>query len=161
MAEGLLRTKSSRNVSGVAKIPGLDSVVTGVLSVMQAQTEALAALPGAVQSLSAAVKNLADATAGAKDTIQTMNRLAHRIEGIVEELEGPLKALAPGMERMAKVIDDPIVSTLPDALTQARRDLLPVLRTIAETNERIASLASLPGASTLLGWRRPASSPGS
>jgi len=134
-------------------------VTSGVLSVLQAQTAALAALPGAVDALSAAVRNLADATAGAKETVQTMNRLAHRIEGIVEELEGPLKALAPGMERMAKVIDDPVVSTLPDALTQVRRDLLPVLRTIADTNERIASLASLPGASTLLGWRRPTSPP--
>jgi hypothetical protein len=127
--------------------------------VLQAQTAALAALPGAVESLSAAVKNLADATAGAKETVQTMNRLAHRNEGNAVELVRPLNALAPGMERIAKVLDDPIVSTLPDALTQVRRDLLPVLRTIADTNERIASLASLPGASTLLGWRRAASSP--
>ena len=137
----------------VAKIPGFDAVTGGVLSLLQAQTAALAALPGAVESLSAAVKNLADATAGAKDTVQTLNRLATRIEGIVEELEQPLKSLAPGMERMAKVLDDPVVSTLPDALTQVRRDLLPVLRTIAETNERIASLASIPGAAALLGRR--------
>ena len=143
----------------MAKIPGLDTVTSGVLSVLQAQTAALAALPGAVESLSAAVKNLADATAGAKETVETMSRLAHRVESIVEELERPLKALAPGMERMAQVMDDPIVSTLPDALTQIRRDLLPVLRTIADTNERIASLASLPGASTLLGWRRTVTSP--
>ena len=145
----------------MAKIPGLDTVTSGVLSVLQAQTAALAALPGAVESLSAAVKNLADATAGAKETVETMSRLAHRVESIVEELERPLKALAPGMERMAQVLDDPIVSTLPDALTQIRRDLLPVLRTIADTNERIASLASLPGASTILGLGRRVNPPAS
>jgi ABC-type transporter Mla subunit MlaD len=125
----------------VAKIPGVDSFVGGVLAVLQAQTEALAALPGAVQSLSAAVKNLADATAGAKDTIQTLNRLATRIEGIVEELEEPLKALAPGMTRMAAVLDDPVVSTVPETLAQVQRDILPVLRTLADTNDRVAFIA--------------------
>ena len=148
-------------------------MIGGVLAVLQAQTEALAALPGAVQSLSAAVKNLAEATAGAKDTVQTMNRLAKRVEGIVVELEEPLKALAPGMKRMAAVIDDPIVSAVPETLAQIQRDILPVLRTLADTNERVAfiagsterimafvddtgrTIAGLPGAA-LLGRRRPA-----
>jgi methyl-accepting chemotaxis protein len=138
----------------VAKIPGLDTVTNGVLSVLQAQTAALAALPGAVESLSAAVRNLADATAGAKETVQTLNRLATKMEGLVDEL-------TPGLHRVAEVLDDPVVSTLPDALTQVRRDLLPVLRTIADTNERIASIASLPGASALLGRRRPVTPPAS
>ena len=136
----------------MAKIPGLDLVTSGVLSVLQAQTAALAALPAAVADLSAAVHNLADATAGAKDAVATMNRLATKVEGLVDEL-------TPGLHRVAEVLDDPVMSTLPEALTQVRRDLLPVLRTIADTNERIASLASLPGASTLLGWRRTASAP--
>ncbi|MGB8649853.1 MAG: hypothetical protein WCD35_04245 [Mycobacteriales bacterium] len=156
----------------MAKIPGVDSVVGGMLSVLQAQSEALAALPGAVHSLSVAVKNLADATAGAKETVQTINRLAHRIEGIVEELEQPLKALAPGMERMAAVLDDPIISTVPETLSQVQRDILPVLRTLADTNERVAfiagsterimsfvdetsrTIAGIPGAA-LLGRRKP------
>ncbi len=148
-------------------------MIGGVLNVLQAQTEALAALPGAVQSLSAAVRNLADATAGAKETVQTLNRLATRIEGIVIELEEPLMALAPGMRRLATVIDDPIVSSVPETLAQVQRDILPVLRTLADTNERVAliagsterlmafvddtgrTIAGLPGAA-LLGRRRPA-----
>jgi ABC-type transporter Mla subunit MlaD len=160
------------DVAKFSAIPGLDSVVGGVLSVMQAQTAALAALPGAVESLSAAVKNLAEATAGARDTVQTMNRLANRIESIVEELEEPLKALAPGMKRMAAVIDDPIISEVPEVLTQLQKDMLPVLRTIADTHKQVASIAGsterlmtfvdetgrtiagIPGAA-LLGRRRP------
>ena len=136
----------------VAKIPGLDLVTSSVLSVLQAQTTALAALPGAVESLSQSVKNLADATAGAKETVATLNRLATKMEGLVDEL-------TPGLHRVAVVLDDPVMSTLPEALTQVRRDLLPVLRTIAETNERIASLASIPGASTLLGLGRKVTPP--
>jgi ABC-type transporter Mla subunit MlaD len=160
----------------VAKIPGLDSVLSGVLSVLQAQTEALAALPGAVQALSASVHNLADVTAGAKETVETVNRLAHRMDAIIGELEEPLKALGPGMRTVAKVLDDPIISTVPQTLAQVQRDILPVLRTIADTNERVAfiagsterimsfvddtsrTLAGLPGAA-LLGRRKPPTPP--
>ena len=156
----------------MAKIPGVDSVVTGVLSVLQAQTEALAALPGAVQALSASVKNLAEVTAGAKDTIVILHRLASRMDSVVAELEGPLKDLAPGMRTLAEVLDNPVMKTVPDTLAQVQRDILPVLRTLADTNERVAfiagsterimtfvddtgrTLAGLPGAA-LLGRRRP------
>ncbi|MCU1622964.1 MAG: uncharacterized protein JWL79_1809 [Frankiales bacterium] len=156
----------------MAKIPGVDSVVGGVLSVLQAQTEALAALPGAVQSLSAAVKNLAEATAGARDTVITMNRMINRVDAIVTELEEPLKALAPGMARMAAILDDPVIASVPETLAQVQRDILPVLKTLADTNERVAfiagsterimtfidetgrTIAGIPGAA-LLGRRRP------
>ncbi len=156
----------------MAKIPGIDSVVSSVLAVLQAQTEALAALPAAVQSLSAAVKNLADATAEAKQTAQTVNRMVTRIDSIVTELEEPLKALAPGMTRMARILDDPIVASVPETLAQVQRDILPVLRTLADTHEKVAfiagsterimqfvdetgrTIAGIPGAA-LLGRRRP------
>lgn len=128
-------------------------MTSGVLSVLQAQTAALQALPGAVADLSAAVRNLSEATAGARETVQTMNRLAAKMEGLVDEL-------TPGLQRVAVVLDDPVISTLPESLTKVQRDLLPVLRTIAETNERIAGLASLPGAS-LLGLGRKVSPPAS
>jgi hypothetical protein len=149
-------------------------MVGGVLAVLQAQTEALAALPGAVQALSSAVKNLAEALAGANETVQTMNRLANRIEGIVVELEEPLKALAPGLQRMAGALDDPIITSVPETFAQIQRDILPVLRTLADTNERVAfiagsterimafvdetgrTIAGIPGAA-LLGRRRPSS----
>ena len=67
-------------------LPGIDGVFGGVLGLLQAQTEALAALPAAVTSLGNAVRGLAD-------TVQTMNRMVTRIDGIVTELEEPLKAL--------------------------------------------------------------------
>ena len=138
----------------MAKIPGLDLVTSSVLSVLQAQTAALQALPGAVADLSAAVHNLSEATAGARETMQTMNRLAVKMETLVD-------GLTPGLQRVAVVLDDPVISTLPEAITKVQRDLLPVLRTIAETNERIAGLASIPGASTLLGLGRKVSPPAS
>lgn len=148
----------------MAKLPGIDGVFAGVLGLLQAQTEALATLPATVTSLSHAVRGLAD-------TVQTMNRMVTRIDGIVSELEVPLKALAPGMARLAAVLDDPMVEEIPATLKQVQADILPVLRTLADTHERVAfiagsterimtfvdetsrALAGLPGAA-LLGRRK-------
>jgi prophage DNA circulation protein len=150
----------------MAKLPGIDGVFGSVMGLLQAQTEALAALPGTVTALSSAVRGLAD-------TVQTMNRMVSRIDGIVTELEEPLKALAPGMTRMAAILDSPGVDEIPATLQQVQADILPVLRTLADTHERVAmiagsterlmtfvddtsrTLASLPGAA-LLGRRRTA-----
>jgi prophage DNA circulation protein len=150
----------------MAKLPGIDGVFGGVMGLLQAQTEALATLPGAVASLSSAVRGLAE-------TVQTMNRMVTRIDGIVSELEEPLKALGPGMTRMAAILDSPGVDEIPATLQQVQADILPVLRTLADTHERVAfiagsterimtfvdetsrTLAALPGAA-LLGRRKPA-----
>jgi hypothetical protein len=150
----------------MAKLPGIDSVFNGLLSVLQTQTESLAALPGAVANLTQTVRGLGE-------TVQRMNQMLIRIDGIVTELEEPLKALAPGMQRMAAVLDDPMIEQIPDTLKQVQADILPVLRTLADTHERVAfiagsterimtfvdetsrTLAGLPGAA-LLGRRRSA-----
>lgn len=153
----------------MARIPGID----GLFSVLQTQTEALAALPGTVASLTTAVRGLADVVGQTRETVATVNRLAGRLDSLVEELEEPLKALAPGLTRLAVVLDDPVVEELPDTLRKVQADVLPVLRTLADTHERVAfiagsterimtfvdetsrTIAQLPGAA-LLGRRRPA-----
>ena len=145
----------------MARLPGIDSV----FAVLQAQTEALAALPGAVTGLTNAVRGLGE-------TVTRLNAMVTRIDGIVTELEEPLKALAPGMQRMAAVLDDPFVEELPATMKQVQADILPVLRTLADTHERVAfiagsterimtfvdetsrTIAGLPGAA-LLGRRKP------
>lgn len=150
----------------MARIPGID----GLFGLLQAQTEALAALPGTVTALTGAVRSLSDLARQARETVVTVHRLATRLDGLVEELEEPLRALAPGLSRLAVVLDDPVVDDLPDTLRKVQADVLPVLRTLADTHERVAfiagsterimtfvddtsrSLAGLPGAA-LLGRR--------
>jgi hypothetical protein len=74
---------------------------------------------------------------------------------------------------MAKVLEDPVIQTVPETLAQVQRDILPVLRTLADTNERVAfiagsterlmsfvddtgrTLAGLPGAALLGRGRKP------
>ena len=154
----------------MARIPGID----GLYAVLQAQTEALASLPSVLQALTGAVRGLGDAVTDARETLAAVHRLAVRVDGLAQELEEPLRALAPGLQRLAVVLDDPVVDELPDTLRKVQADVLPVLRTLADTHERVAfiagsterimtfvddtsrTIAHLPGAA-LLGRRRPAS----
>lgn len=154
----------------MARIPGID----GMFAVLQAQTEALAQLPAAVSALTGAVRGLGEVVGEARSTLAAVNRLAVRMDGMAEELEAPLRALAPGLTRLAAVLDDPLVEELPATLRKVQDDVLPVLRTLADTHERVAfiagsterimtfvdetsrTIAHLPGAA-LLGRRRPPS----
>jgi ABC-type transporter Mla subunit MlaD len=156
----------------VARIPGIDSL----FSVLQAQAEALAALPSTVSALNGAVRGLVDVASQSRETVGALHRLAVRMDALVEELEEPMRALAPGLTRLAAVLDDPVVEELPDTLRRVQDDVLPVLRTLAETHERVAviagsterimafvdetgrTIAGIPGAA-LLGRRKPAGRP--
>ncbi len=156
----------------MARLPSL----IDVFALLQAQTEALAGLPAAVASLTGAVRGLGEVVGEARQTLTAVNRLAVRVDGMVAELEEPLRALAPGLARLAVALDDPLVEELPDTLRRVQSDLLPVLRTLADTHERVAfiagsterimtfvdetsrTFAGLPGAA-LLGRRRGNSAP--
>ena len=152
----------------MARIPGID----GLFTVLQAQSEALAGLPHAVAGLTGAVRALGETVGEARETLAAVHRLAVRMDAIVEELDEPLRALAPGLQRLAVVLDDPVVEELPDTLRKVQSDVLPVLQTLADTHQRVAfiagsterimtfvddtsrTLGGLPGAA-LLGRRRP------
>jgi ABC-type transporter Mla subunit MlaD len=121
----------------MARIPGID----GAFGLLHAQSEALAALPAAVQSMTGAVRTLGETVSAARDTLAAVQRLALRLDGLVEELEEPVRALAPGLARLAVVLDDPVVDELPDTLRKVQADVLPVLRTLADTHERVAFIA--------------------
>ncbi len=152
----------------MARIPGVD----GLIDLLHTRTGALGRLPATVASLAGAVRGVVALVGEARETLATVHRVAARVEALVEELEQPLTTLAPGLRRLAAVLDDPVVSDLPDTLRAVQDDLLPVVRTLADTHERVAfiagsterimtfvdetsrTLSGLPGAG-LLGRRRP------
>ena len=145
----------------MARIPGIDTAY----ALFQAQTEALAQLPDVVSSLSGAVRGLVETVQQARETIASVQRLTARMDGIVAELEEPLRDLAPGLRKLAVVLEDPVVEDLPETLRQVQRDVLPVLRTMADTHEKVDrviglvdSLGGLPMGG-LLGRRRPPAPP--
>ena len=121
----------------MARIPGID----GLFSLLQSQTEAMAGLPSAVASLTGAVRGLGEVVSEARETLAVVHRLALRLDGLADELEEPLRALAPGLQRLAVVLDDPVVEEVPDTLRKIQADILPVLRTLADTHERVAFIA--------------------
>jgi ABC-type transporter Mla subunit MlaD len=152
----------------VARIPGIDSA----FALLSAQAEALERLPEVVTAFAGAVRGLGETVQQARETIASVQRLTARAEAVVAELEQPLKDLAPGLQRLAVVLDDPVVSALPETVRKVQDEVLPVLRTIADTHDKVAAVAgstdrllslvdtfsAIPGAG-LLGRRRPGPPP--
>jgi ABC-type transporter Mla subunit MlaD len=121
------------------RIPGLSEL----LSILQTQTEALSQLPRTLSDLNGTVRELTEATTMARDTIASAQRIAERLEGLVNELEEPVRALRPGIERVGKVLDDPAVDTVPDTLRRINEDLMPLIHGLRQAQSRVGSVAGL------------------
>jgi hypothetical protein len=124
---------------GMPRIPGLGEL----LSLLQTQTEALAQLPRTLSDLNGTVRELTEATTMARDTIASAQRIAERLEDLVDELEEPVRALKPGIERVGKVLDDPAVDTVPDTLRKINEDLMPLIHGLRQAQSRVGSVAGL------------------
>jgi ABC-type transporter Mla subunit MlaD len=122
---------------GLPRIPGLSELV----DVLQQQTEAMAQLPRTLADLNSAVRELITATRVATETIASAQRTAERLEGLVDELEEPVRALRPGLERVGRVLDDPAVDTLPDTLRTVSDDLLPLVHGLRQATDRVGTVA--------------------
>jgi ABC-type transporter Mla subunit MlaD len=121
------------------RIPGLNEL----LSLLQTQTEALAQLPRTLSDLQGTVKELTEATTMARDTIASAQRIAERLEDLVDELEEPVRALRPGIERVGRVLDDPVVDTVPDMLRRIQEDLVPLIHGLRVAQTRVGSVTGL------------------
>ena len=124
---------------GMPRIPGLSEL----LSLLQTQTEALAQLPRTLSDLSGAVRALTAATTAARETVESAQRVAERLEALVDELEEPVRALRPGLERVGRVLDDPAVDTVPDTLRRIHDDLMPLISGLRQAQARMGSVTGL------------------
>jgi hypothetical protein len=79
----------------------------------------------------------------ARETIESAQRIAARLEGLVDELEEPVRALKPGLERVGRVLDDPVVDTVPDTLRQIQDDLLPLIHGLRQAQNRMGSVTGI------------------
>jgi ABC-type transporter Mla subunit MlaD len=121
------------------RIPGLSEL----LGLLQTQTEALAQLPRTLSDLNGTVRELTAATTMARDTIASAQRIAERLEDLVDELEEPVRALRPGLERVGRVLDDPVVDTVPDTLRRIQEDLVPLIHGLRVAQSRVGSVTGL------------------
>lgn len=124
---------------GMPRIPGFSEL----LALLQTQTEALAQLPRTLSDLNGTVRELTEATTMARDTIASAQRIAERLEDLVNELEEPVRALRPGIERVGKVLDDPVVDTVPDTLRRINEDLMPLIHGLRQAQSRVGSVAGM------------------
>ena len=112
------------------------------------QAEAVTALPAALMSLTRAVGSLDVTIRDAQATVARLQRVGERLESILDEVEQPVKDLAPGLRRAGEVLDDPAVSDLPDTVRRVREDLLPLVASLrggADVLDRFAGARSLLG----------------
>jgi ABC-type transporter Mla subunit MlaD len=126
-----------------------------VVRLARQQAEAVAALPGALLSLTRAVSSLDGTIRDARDAVARLQSLGARLESILDEVEQPVKDLAPGLRRVGAVLDDPAVSDLPETIRRIKEDVLPVVATLRGTTDVLGSF----GARALLGGRRRPETP--
>ena len=164
----------------VAWVPVLSRLVAGI----RARGNAIAEMPYGLLRMNETMREMTNAVVSTTDTLDHVQRLVLRVDHLVGDLEEPLRSLAPGLTRLAKVLDDPAVDMLPDTLQRLSQDALPLVKgmrdtqarmaviaastdritsIVDETGNRIAGLAGLvPGAGGLLrGRRAPAGQPDS
>lgn len=122
------------------RVPGL----TELMALLQAQTDALAALPRTLVDLNRSILSLVEVLNSARATVNSTQRLTQRLDRIVDELEEPLLALRPGLERLGSVLDDPVVDTVPDTLRTLTDEVIPLVQGLRETQAKISTLASSP-----------------
>jgi ABC-type transporter Mla subunit MlaD len=121
------------------RIPGL----TELLSLLQTQTEALSQLPRTLADLNSTVRQLTEATTKARETIDSAARIAESLEALVQELEEPVRALKPGLERVGRVLDDPVIDTVPDTLRRVQEDVLPLIHGLRQAQARMGSVTGI------------------
>ncbi len=118
----------------MAGLPSLPSPGR-VLQLAREQAEAVAALPGALVSLTRAVSSLDGTIREARDAVARLQRLGARLESVLDEVEEPVKDLAPGLRRVGRMLDDPIVDEIPETVRKVRDDLLPLVATLRGTTD--------------------------
>jgi ABC-type transporter Mla subunit MlaD len=124
---------------GMPSIPGFGDL----LAMLQKQTEALAQMPRTLTDLNRTIRELTEVTTLARETIESAQRITERLEGLVGELQQPVRALKPGLERVGRVLDDPAVDTVPETLRRIHDDLMPLISGLRRAQARVGSVTEV------------------
>jgi hypothetical protein len=99
------------------------------------QIEALAQLPESISMLNKSLTSFAS-------TVSRLDKLVQRLDRLTEPLEGPLTALAPRLEALVPLLDEDVIASLPAVLDAVKRNAVPALEVIGQTQAQVASIAS-------------------
>jgi ABC-type transporter Mla subunit MlaD len=99
------------------------------------QVEELAKLPDSITLLNRSLANFAA-------TVSRLDTLVQRLDRLTEPLEEPLTALAPRLNALVPLLDEDVLAQLPLVLDSVRRNAVPALEVIGQTQAQVASIAS-------------------
>ena len=119
---------------GRPRVPSLGDA----LALLQAQTELMADLPATVLELQRAVRGLGDVVATTRETMLATQRVAARLEEILDDIDGPVRNLRPGLEKLATVLDDPVIERIPATLTAVEQAVGPVAAGVQRVSDRLS-----------------------
>ncbi len=125
------------------KLPGLLGL-PDLVGLVETQTRALLAVPDAVRAVIALAGDA--------------QRVVRRVDGLLDELEQPLRDLAPGLQKLARTLEGDEVEQIVTGINETQRQVA----AIAATTGRIVSviddvgtrMAGFPMAPLLSGRRR-------
>lgn len=101
---------------------------------VQEQAAAIAALPQAAATLNRTLLAFAQ-------TVTNLDRLVQRLDRLTEPLEAPLTALAPRLEMLVPLLDDDVLGIVPELFETLRKDAVPALQRIDQTQQQVALIA--------------------
>ena len=99
------------------------------------QIEALAQLPSSIVLLNQTLTSFAQ-------TVGRLDKLVKRMDRLTEPLEEPLAALAPRLQALVPLLDEELMSSLPEVLDSVRRNAVPALEVFGQTQAQVASIAA-------------------
>jgi hypothetical protein len=126
--------RGRRVMPGRPRVPSLGDA----LALLQAQTELMADLPATVLELQRAVRGLGEVVTTTRETMLATQRVAARLEEILDDIDGPVRNLRPGLEKLATVLDDPVIERIPATLTAVEQAVGPVAAGVQRVSDRLS-----------------------
>ena len=125
-------------MAGLPRVPSMNDA----FRMVQAQSDLMSDLPSIIAELQASVRGLSETLTDSKTTAASALRVTARLEDILDEIEEPVRALRPGLQRLAVALDSPVIDRLPATLETIERTVLPVAARVAATTAWIQETKS-------------------
>jgi ABC-type transporter Mla subunit MlaD len=132
--------RAARSVAGNIPLVGgairqLEEQTAAIGKLIEDQARLVAALPTTLRLAN-------DSLVAFASTVQRLDTLVRRLDNLTRPLEEPLTALAPRLERLVPILDMPALQDVPEMLDAVRREGLPALAAVADTQRQVAVIAA-------------------
>lgn len=106
--------------TGFPRVPSMSDA----FRLVQAQSDLMSDLPAIIAELQSSVRNLSATIASSTGSAESAQRVIARVESVLDEIEEPVRAMRPGLQRLSVALDSPVVDRLPATLETIERTAL-------------------------------------